>query len=281
MTSTSAPLPTTMDALTPTPFRVSTITINASIAAKVDLELFFNNVAISDSNIVWTECGTETRGTRPKRKKKMLVEREKKIFDNQVTMVFNMNADYFPNCKLFKNGNIHITGVRTEDAARDLVDKVILEVQRIHATGIPVTETPEDLKPSSFKIRMINCDFGFPTKLRRKNLHNLIIDKYLNVCSFQPLTYPGVKLQYYWSASNCQHDGICRCSKPCYGKGDGDVDGDCKKVTIAIFESGKILITGANTFQQVEDSYRYICDIIRKHKDVLQKTLPLPNGVKA
>lgn len=260
----------------PSPYRVSTITFNASISAKVDLEVFFRNVEVTPERIVWTEYGAEARGSRPKRKKRVFMVKTKKIFDNQVTIVFNLNEDYFPNCKLFKNGNIHLTGVRTEQAARDIVDNVVAEVKRMAALGIPVTETPDAVCPAAFKIRMINCDFGFEGRIRRKNLHNLIIDKYMTVCSFQPLTYPGVKLQYYWNVTNAGKDGICHCHKSCFGKGDGDVDGNCKKVTIAIFESGKILITGANTFEQVDDAYRYVCGIIQSNPDVAFKKDMLP-----
>ena len=48
--------------------------------------------------------------------------------------------------------------------------------------------------------------------------------------------------------NNC---GICKCSGICHGKGCGNGDGECKGVTIAIFEKGKILITGARNKDQL------------------------------
>ena len=38
--------------------------------------------------------------------------------------------------------------------------------------------------------------------------------------------------------------GICKCDCNCNGKGEGLGIGDCKRVTIAVFNSGKIIITG-------------------------------------
>lgn len=258
----------------PTNYRVSTITCNASIATKVSLALFFEHIDIKDNGFMWSEYGVSSKGSRPKKKKKDDSERQKKCFDNQVTIVYKMRQDYNPNCKLFKNGNIHMTGIRNPDDGHKMVDIIADEVRRIASLGVPIVENINDIAPGDFKIRMINCDFGFPIKIRRKNLHLLLINEYQNVCSFQPLTYPGVKLQYFWNLSNKNKDGICRCEKPCFGKGDGSSDGDCKKVTVAVFDSGKTLITGANTFDQVNDAYKYITDVVKENRLEVQKLLP-------
>tara|TARA_B100000470_G_C19585840_1_gene299912 strand:- start:412 stop:603 length:192 start_codon:yes stop_codon:yes gene_type:complete len=52
----------------------------------------------------------------------------------------------------------------------------------------------------------------------------------------------------------------------CNGKGDGNGDGDCKKVTIAVFKSGKIIITGGQNKGQLETSYRFIKNFIDERK---------------
>lgn len=261
-------------AMDPTPYRVSTITCNASIDTKVSLNLFFEHLLLQENGFVWSEYGISSKGTRPKKKKKDETERKKKCFDNQVTIVYNFQPKYNPNCKLFKNGNIHMTGIRTPEDGHKMVEIIAAEVRRIASQGVPIVEDAKAIRSCDFKIRMINCDFGFPFKIRRKNLHLLLINKYQNVCSFQPLTYPGVKLQYYWNESNTCRDGICSCTKPCFGKGDGLSDGDCKKVTIAVFDSGKTLITGANTFDQVNDAYGYICRIVKENKYEVEKLMP-------
>jgi hypothetical protein len=127
------------------------------------------------------------------------------------------------------------------------------------------------LKADQFTIRMINTDFSVPYRIRRKDLHKLLISsEYNNVCDFQPGTYPGVKLQYFWN-DTCSHDGRCMCTVPCFGKGRGEGNGDCKKVTVSVFESGKILITGANAFHQVDEAYAYICDILVAEVEKLKK----------
>ena len=48
----------------------------------------------------------------------------------------------------------------------------------------------------------------------------------------------------------------------CNGKGNACGDGDCKKVTIAIFKSGKVIITGGQNKSQINESYRFISNFI-------------------
>jgi TATA-box binding protein (TBP) (component of TFIID and TFIIIB) len=264
----------------PSPYRVSTITCNASISTKVSLEHFFEHVRIHPDLFVWSEYGAKTKGTRPKKRKGALDEngnkKDKKYFDNQVTVIFRMQDGYYPNVKLFRNGNVQMTGIRSPSDGEQAVKTIASEVVRIAREHEPaIVENIADVVAKDFMIRMINCDFGFPYKIRRKNLHQIIISEYENVCSFQPLTYPGVKLQYFWNQdASCAKQGICHCKKECFGKGKGNGEGECKKVTIAIFDSGKILITGANSFDQVNAAYRYICDLVQRHKSEVQKVLP-------
>ena len=129
---------------------------------------------------------------------------------------------------------------------------------------------------------MINTDFKIYTdkelverfSIRRKELHNTLIgNHYNNKSSFQPGVYQGVKLEYFWNKQNKNKNGICQCSANCFGKSSGDGDGNCKKVTIAIFESGSILITGGVTFEQVTDAYNYICKVISENQIAVKKQI--------
>ena len=48
----------------------------------------------------------------------------------------------------------------------------------------------------------------------------------------------------------------------CDGKGCGCGDGQCKKITIAAFASGKILLTGAQNSKQLTSAYNFINSFI-------------------
>ena len=50
---------------------------------------------------------------------------------------------------------------------------------------------------------------------------------------------------YYNKKGDILRPGICKCTAACNGQGTGDGDGQCKRITISPFSSGKIIITGA------------------------------------
>ena len=263
-----------IETLKPTNYRVSTITCNASITTTINLIDLFDHLNLNDDKgFIWIENGLKKRGTYPKKKKDTSQTKKKKCFDKQITVIYKYANDYYPNIKIFRNGNIQMTGIRTENDGKNIVDIITKEIISIAQNKCPtLVGTIDNIQCKDFIIRMINCDFAVPFKIRRKNLHQLLISsKYGNTCSFQPLTYPGVKLQYYWNITQLNNHGICKCNKPCYGKGTGDGDGNCKKVTIAIFDSGKILITGANSFDQVNKAYDFICKVIMDNELDIKK----------
>ena len=77
--------------------------------------------------------------------------------------------------------------------------------------------------------------------------------------------YIRVNMKYYYNI-RYNANGVCQCTKKCNGKGLGNKDGDCKRITIAIFNSGKVIITGGNTLNQLCISYDYINSILKNKK---------------
>jgi len=291
---------------TPTPYRISTITFNGDLNVYLRRELFFHNASMAltpeETGFVWMECwmnGIQNiRGIFPKKKTQSKAKRttdataetstpKNKSFDNQISMYYRFRPDYIPHVKLFKNGNIHITGLRSVEDGMVILEKTKIEMESIYKEHPKLlvgtidgdTESIGDISKLVITnpiVRLINSDFQIPFKIRRKELHQLLIaPPYSTICSFQPGTYPGVKLEYYWNLQNEKKDGCCRCATPCFGKKHTHNNGQCKKVTVAIFDSGSILITGATSHEQVKDAYTYICNVIMDNRDYLKKNIPV------
>ena len=295
----AAPVEEIVD-VTPTAYRVSTITCNGSLGTSVNLNMLFAHVRLTEDNedkrFVWVEFGQEkNRGTYPKKRRPNVYGR--KSFDNQVTLVYRFREGYAPNIKVFRNGNIQMTGIRCPEDGHSIIDSIASEVRYI-ATEVPdaVDITSMDtMNPGDFKIRMINSDFSFAFRIRRKDLHTLLISsQYNTISSFQPGTYPGVKIQYFWNMNSRNRCGRCECPKPCHGRGDNATpviapqlmavagaapvvpENQCKKVTISVFESGKILITGATSYAQIDEAYGYIVKVIQDNIGRIRKqSIPL------
>tara|TARA_B110000008_G_C16971224_1_gene563980 strand:+ start:802 stop:1659 length:858 start_codon:yes stop_codon:yes gene_type:complete len=273
-----------------TDYKVSTITCNANIGNDIDIDLsiLYEHITPSEenNNIIWIQNLRDnsqfTKGTYPKKIRKSKKKNKKKNrFDNQITIIFKIDINYMPNIKIFKNGNIQLTGIKKTNDTEYIAYHIINKIKDIY-NNIDKNINKNDnndfissLEYSNFKIRMINTDFKTYTDdklknkfiIRRKELHNILISKkYNNKSSFQPGIYQGVKLEYYYNKNN---DGKCICEFHSFNK--KNISTDCKKVTVAIFESGSVLITGGITFEQVQRAYEYITSIICDNVETIYK----------
>jgi hypothetical protein len=116
----------------------------------------------------------------------------------------------------------------------------------------------------NFSIVLINSDFYGGFKIKRDKLYKILFrNKYF--VSYEPDIYPGVNAKFYWNKTtiDTKNKGICVCKKTCDGKGNGNGDGECKKITIATFQSGNIIITGARNNTQTRDAYDFINKIFK------------------
>ena len=127
------------------PYRISTITCNANIGVNINLNLnvLFDNIDIKQEcfdnkeGIVWIQFMKEgedvSRGTYPKKRRKSKKDKVKKnIFDNQVTIIYMFNDKYIPNVKIFKNGNIQLTGIKKETDTEIIVNYIIENIRNIY-----------------------------------------------------------------------------------------------------------------------------------------------------
>lgn len=241
--------------------RISTITSVLKLSQIIDLEKIYKQIPISESYIPYIEYGYNNppRGFSEKSLIKKRKKKKKKIFYNQATIhVFHDGK--IMNVKLFNNGRIQITGLKNENQGVKLVNKLVQYFKDFEAIS-DYTELIED------KIVLINSDFDLGFEIDREKLHYEIIENDI-YSSYEPCIYPGVNIKYFINTNNTC--GICECKNICNGKGNGCGDGDCKKVTIAVFKSGKVIITGGQNKSQIIESYRFITNFIENKKDMLK-----------
>ena len=120
---------------------------------------------------------------------------------------------------------------------------------------------------------LINSDFYTNFNIKRNILHSILKNKYGIISRYDPGIYPGVNNKYFWNEDylNKPFLGKCYCNSPCNGKGNGKGDGNCKKITIAVFQSGAIIITGARNTQHIIDSRNFIINVLKENYEVIKK----------
>ena len=201
--------------------------------------------------------------------------------------------EYFNESKTFlKNEEYTLDDLQNLDEKLDDIiykDKVYKDISENNDIEI-FSESIEDLKMikiNKIKTVLINSDFNTNFEIRRDELHNILKSKqkYNIISRYEPDIYPGVNNKYYWNRhyKDKKYEGKCYCTVPCEGKGDGYGNGQCKKITIAAFQSGSIIITGANKVEHIKDARNFIIRVLRENYSTIKKIdipfmdLELPN----
>lgn len=267
-------------------YRISTITAISILDSLVNLENLFNifeendekKIYYIDSNkkkvfvkfISFVEYGkiktiSNSKGFNPKTKKITYKKKQKnsKRFDNQLTLILNLNENLI-NMKLFKNGRLQMTGLKSIENGKIAIQNIIDIIVKLNFNNNILEKN--DIQFKNYKICLINSDFKFTSKLKRNKLFEYLINTTDLICSYEPCIYPGVKIQFFY---NEDMDGICKCDDGfCSNK---NKNSKCTKITVAIFESGCTIITGAKSLEQINVTYKYIKDFLTNNINHFKK----------
>ena len=248
-----------MNALKTSDLHVSAIVQIGKLSSDINLQELASHLIINN-NILYIEFGSNIKkGDNLKKEKKK--KKEKKYFYNQVTLHLWLGKRI--NMKIFNNGRIQMTGIKKESQGYETIELFIKEINKISDENkLKIFNSIEINQTESIETVLINSDFDIYSEVNREMLHRLIVD-HGYYSSYEPCTYPGVNIKYYYNPIK-RNFGICDCEKPCNGKGK---DNTCKKITIAVFKSGKIIITGGRNKQNINSAYQFITEFINENKD--------------
>lgn len=215
--------------------RISTITATTKLEGPLDLDVLRNNT-YQDDDLTIKNVG----------------------FGNQVTIKSSQDK---VSIKIFKNGSIQMTGIKSVEAVQNKVRDVTKFIASIYGREIQAYDT---------KIVMINSDISLGIQLRREHLCSFLRIKYPKlIFSFEPCIYQGVIIKYMHNEdADCATNGVCTCPEgvKCNGKGRGDGAGRCRKISIIVFHSGSVIITGAVSMQQLHIAKGFLLGVIDEWK---------------
>ena len=278
----------------PTPLNISTMTGLSKLNCDINLKELYDILRITN-RIKYIEVGPEHKGYSKKNDIKKRKKKLSKTFYNQLTIIvyseiYNKNV----NVKLFNNGKIQFTGLKNKYCAEEIIKYIITimnkqlniyneiydvlnniinktisielntdELNTISTLNRPIiyNKNSSTLSYDPIRIVLINSDFDIKFPINREVLHKIVVDK--NIFStYEPCIYPGVNIKYYFNKENKLKNGICSCISKCNGKGNGIGDGNCKRITICVFQSGKAIITGAQYDVQLIEAFIFIKKLI-------------------
>jgi hypothetical protein len=264
--------------LTFTPLRISTLVTTGHLGSTINLTKLFEQIpavlipiGYPGEGILKMEHETKVVGHSAR---DMLTKRRVsvKTFFNQSTLVIRKlrgaaDTEFKEvNMKLFANGGFQMTGVTSEEFSQ-IVIQFILGI--FNALPEAISETPLTIK--KFAIQLLNSDYKMNALLKRAELHRLLCQQYRLSSTFETTIYQGVNTKYYYNEAAPGNKGICMCPRFCNGQGSGTKVGECKKITIAAFQTGSIIITGARNKPQLDEAYTFMNEILQTHRDTVTK----------
>jgi len=263
--------------LTITPLRISTMTMTANWGLEINLNLLFQQlrkhlipIGVYGPGILKFEHKGEVFGACYK---DLFTNRKAtdKSFFNQSTIVLRQPFSggwKELNMKLFGNGGIQMTGVTSQPFAVAAVEWLLELIKTMDQSPFLKTDGKEPAV-TKVDVSLINTDYSLSHDIQQDRLHQLLMEEYHLFSMLEKTIYQGVNTKFFYNTKN-QGSGVCSCKGFCKGQGTGDGEGECKRITMSIFRTGKIIITGARTMDQINAAYVFLNKVFEeKAKDVL------------
>lgn len=272
----SSPTPTKsldMPSFTKTDLRISTMVITAHWGTQIDLDKLFESLKTVIIPIWYPDIGIlkfENKNMVLGASHKDIFTNRKitsKSFFNQSTLVLRRKINEGTpqegwkevNVKLFANGGIQMTGVTSEEFAYNTIVWLLETIKTL-----PVSPFAEPASIDRFSVQLINTDYALNKFINQDALHKILINDYNLFSMLEKTIYQGVNTKFFYNTRN-PAKGICECEKGCKGQGTGDGEGECKRITMSIFRTGRIIITGARQLNQIRAAYDFLNTVFEKH----------------
>lgn len=225
-----------------TSLSVSTMTICFNFNQDLNLELL--NEKIPKSITVIYKPGSK-KSKIPKKKRTDAfynsLEIKITIIDHRTEPITFSNVSVF----LFHNGNVKVAGCKTINTINLLINELIMLINYIPGS----VESHTTIKANNIKIQMINSNFNIkPIKdepdgwcLKQEDLKNILVNNGYSATFSSLSRYPGINAKVK------------------------SLNDPKKKVTLLIFRSGNIIITGGKYIKDVCNCYALIIDLISQN----------------
>lgn len=248
------------------PYRISTMTCIYDIGLVIDEYKLYDvsqeliDVTGEESDYKYSVIGMECFdkpivGKQIEKKRGHLSKRK---FKNQLTMIiWSKEIKKHIKVKIFRTGRAQLTGVKTPADGVGCM-KFILKLFESQHEALSLPEKVE-WNGDKWRIAMMNGDLDLGFSVSREVLHGGICPKYGIKSNLDADTYPGVIIKYPFT-----YEGVVE--KKVKGVIVKERKTIHKVVTISVFASGKAIITGSNSQEQIEECVKlvhFLCEEFR------------------
>lgn len=254
----------------PYDLKIATITFTCKFNTLINVCAIGHYLELCNEDVVCVKYGPDSivRSLIKLKKNYKVKDPKKKNFQNQVSLMIRIKNRRLIHTKLFSNGTMQITGCKsifnfvevmkilckkllTFKFAYDTVTKkTIKKVFITNKNNVKVEKTKQ------LKIRMINSSFHVGFMIDRVVLYKFLLERGFD-CTYDQCSHAGINLKYKVGEDS---------------------------ISILIFESGSIIITGAKTQFHIWESYEFIVKLLYDNFHLIVKNniekLLLRNDIK-
>ena len=230
---------------------ISTMSFGCNLGTSFNMKNIYDHLLLSNSDIIAIKSSEGIKALDEfKLKFKSTNKNSKKNFYNQNTIIIRIDEEKFINIKLFKNGSLQMSGCKSlidvnialYKLISRLSEKLTIDIDNI-LSEITFVENINDFRLLKFKIDFINCNFAVNYLVNKTELYKLLIEQKIS-CMLSP-NHACVNIKYKISSSI--------------------------KISIFVFQTGNIIITGAKIAEHIKDAYVFIVKFLNKHKQQIIK----------
>ena len=186
-------------------------------------------------------------------------------FYNCATVNLVLGNKKTANIKIFKNGKLQMTGIPHPDDGKIAVKYICNYITELTSSECKISLDNNSPNLKSYDTVMMNTCYVIGYCINRGTLHKILRDRYHLNAIYDTEGYPGVRVVYYYNTNNyaTPNEGRCICNNLCKGKGSGDGESNCRKISIAIFQSGSAIIAGGcKTDKPIYAAYNFINNVL-------------------
>lgn len=242
----------------PDELRISTMTITCNLNTLINIQNVAKYIDLSFGNIVCVQTDDIVRTLikLKKRNNKKKKNNKKKNFYNQASLKIDIGDKRRVDTKVFKNGALQMTGCKSIEDLIKTLNILCSELQKKKAiydrklgkiVPIPFVTNPQSVYIEyvyNFKIRMINSNFHIGFLINREKLFEIMKNGGIR-CSYEPCIHACVNIKHNYQNKDT--------------------------ISVFVFESGAIIITGAKTKDHIVSAYEFITKFLFENYDLVVK----------
>jgi len=150
--------------------------------------------------------------------------------------------------KVFSNGNLHMTGVKSIASALQLAIEISMFLcNMVETNGVKITYSLEN-----FMIQMMNCCFKINLPEEKsiclRTLHSLLMTNFDFLCIYNNDHHAGLRIKYVSEPDDPNIVTVSSCS-------------------IIIFHNGNVLVNAFMTGQDMINAVKFVVDTLNKYSD--------------